>query len=185
MKIRRVVSGQDAAGKARVVSDQVIEAASVDGATELALIWGADELPSFPLSGEQPHCPIYFPTLGGFRFVIFTVPPEGEADAAQARLTPQTRAEGLARLEKHLGGGLFDAMEEDHPGMHTTDTIDFEVILEGEVWLELDDGEEVHLKTGDTFVQNGTRHRWFNRGTVPAKIAVVLIGGHPRGAGGH
>ena len=51
MKIRRVVSGEDAAGKARVVSDTVIEAASVDGATQLALIWGADELPSFPLSG--------------------------------------------------------------------------------------------------------------------------------------
>ena len=66
------------------------------------------------------------------------------------------------------------------PGMHTTDTIDFEVILSGEVWLELDDGEEVHLREGDTFVQNGTRHRWFNRGKVPAKIAVVLIGGHPR-----
>jgi quercetin dioxygenase-like cupin family protein len=60
--------------------------------------------------------------------------------------------------------------------MHTTSTIDFEVVLEGEVWLELDDGKEVHLKPGDTVVQNGTRHAWRNHGTVPARLAVFLIG---------
>ena len=62
--------------------------------------------------------------------------------------------------------------------MHTTATIDFEVVLEGEVWLELDDGEEVHLKPGDTVVQNGTRHAWRNHGSVPARLAVFLIGAH-------
>jgi uncharacterized cupin superfamily protein len=180
MKIRRVASGEDANGKAHVASDVIIEGASVDGMAELALIWAGDAAPRFPLSGEQPHCPVYFPTLGGYRFVIFTVPPEGEVAAAQARLKADEVAKAQAEMTKHIGSGLFDAMESDHPGMHTTDTIDFEVILEGEVWLELDDGVEVHLKTGDTFVQNGTRHRWFNRGSVPAKIAVVLIGGHPR-----
>ena len=46
--------------------------------------------------------------------------------------------------------GLAAHMEPDAPGMHTTSTIDFEVVLEGEVWLELDDGKEVHLKPGDT-----------------------------------
>jgi mannose-6-phosphate isomerase-like protein (cupin superfamily) len=121
-----------------------------------------------------------FPTLGGYRFVIFTVPPEGVAAEAAAKLGPEGLAKVQAEMDGHIGTGLQDWMEPDHPGMHTTDTIDFEVILSGEVWLELDDGEEVHLKEGDTFVQNGTRHRWFNRGTVPAKIAVVLIGGRPR-----
>ena len=58
-------------------------------------------------------------------------------------------------------------MEPDAPGMHTTATIDFEVVLEGEVWLELDDGEEVHLRVGDCVVQNGTRHAWRNRGLWP------------------
>jgi mannose-6-phosphate isomerase-like protein (cupin superfamily) len=179
MQIRRVVSGE-VGGKAKVVSDEIVTAASLDGTSQLALIWSGDEAPRFPLSGKQPKTPVYFPTLGGYRFVIFTVPPEGEAVAARARLTPEAQAKSLADLEAHIGTGLTDWMEPDHPGMHTTDTIDFEVILSGEVWLELDDGEEVHLKEGDTFVQNGTRHRWFNRGKVPAKIAVVLIGGHPR-----
>ena len=47
--------------------------------------------------------------------------------------------------------------------MHTTDTIDFEYVLSGEIALELDDGAEVVLHPGDTVVQNGTRHRWHNR----------------------
>src|SRR5664280_667202 len=62
MQIRRVATGQDAQGKSHVVSDVVVEAASVDGTVELALLWGADAPPSFPLSGEQPVCPSYFPT---------------------------------------------------------------------------------------------------------------------------
>jgi len=72
--------------------------------------------------------------------------------------------------------GLTEVLEPDHPGMHTTLTVDFEVVLSGEIVLELDDGAEVTLKTGDTVVQNGTRHAWHNRGDVPAVIAVGIIG---------
>jgi hypothetical protein len=60
----------------------------------------------------------------------------------------------------------------------TTDTIDFEVILDGEVWLELDDGVEVHLRPGDTVVQNGTRHAWRNHGDAPCRLAVFIVGAH-------
>ena len=60
--------------------------------------------------------------------------------------------------------------------MHTTDTIDFEVVLEGTVVLELDDGAEVTLRPGDTVVQNGTRHRWRNGGDTPARFAYVICG---------
>ena len=74
--------------------------------------------------------------------------------------------------------GLAAYLEPDAPGMHTTDTIDFEVVLEGEVWLELDDGVEVHLRPGDTVVQNGTRHAWRNHGDTTARLAVFLIGAH-------
>jgi quercetin dioxygenase-like cupin family protein len=62
--------------------------------------------------------------------------------------------------------------------MHTTATIDFEVVLEGEVWLELDNGAVAHLRAGDTVVQNGTRHAWHNRGTLPARLAVFIVGAH-------
>ena len=74
--------------------------------------------------------------------------------------------------------GLAAYLEPDAPGMHTTDTIDFEVVLDGEVSLELDDGVEVHLRPGDTVVQNGTRHAWRNHGDTTARLAVFLIGAH-------
>ena len=60
--------------------------------------------------------------------------------------------------------------------MHTTPTVDYGVVLDGEVWLELDDGKTVHLKEHDVVVQNGTRHAWRNKGTKPATMAFVLIG---------
>lgn len=66
--------------------------------------------------------------------------------------------------------------EPDSPGMHTTATIDYEYVVSGEIDLELDDGAEVHLRAGDTVVQNGTRHAWRNRGTAPCVIVVILIG---------
>ncbi|WP_208104000.1 cupin domain-containing protein [Modestobacter roseus] len=65
--------------------------------------------------------------------------------------------------------------EADAPGVHTTDSIDYDIVLDGEVWLELDD-ETVHLRTGDVVVQNGTRHAWRNQGSRPATMAFVLIG---------
>jgi quercetin dioxygenase-like cupin family protein len=67
-------------------------------------------------------------------------------------------------------------MDPSDPGMHATDTIDFEVVLEGTVVLELDDGAEVTLNAGDTVVQNGTRHRWKNPGDKPARMALFICG---------
>jgi len=87
---------------------------------------------------------------------------------------------GLAEIEEKMPGVLA-YMEPDNPGMHTTDTIDFEVVLSGEVVLELDDGAETVLRPGDTVVQNGTRHRWVNRGTEPAVWAAFIIGAHRAG----
>jgi quercetin dioxygenase-like cupin family protein len=88
----------------------------------------------------------------------------------------------LAEFEQMLPG-LASYVEPDHPGMHTTATVDFEVVLSGEVVLELDDGTEVVLRTGDTVVQNGTRHRWSNRSDAPATLAVFIVGAHHQRVG--
>jgi quercetin dioxygenase-like cupin family protein len=101
-----------------------------------------------------------------------TVPP-GTA-SAPASLDLQAV---LAEMEEKLPG-LLAYLEPGNPGMHTTDTIDFEVVLSGEVILELDDGAEKLLRADDTVTQNGTCHRWGNRGTEPAVVAVFLIGAH-------
>ncbi len=67
-------------------------------------------------------------------------------------------------------------MEPNHPGMHTTDTVDFDVVVFGEVVLELDDGAEVVLKAGDCVIQNGTHHAWHNRAAQKCMIAFSLVG---------
>ena len=85
----------------------------------------------------------------------------------------------LKEAEEKLPGALAH-LEPDSPGMHTTDTIDFEYIISGEVWLELDDGVEVRLRSGDTVVQNGTRHAWHNKGAEPCRMITVLVGARRR-----
>ena len=175
MKVRRVVTGHDSDGKAVVALDEEVEPitlALVPGA-EFHRLWGANEAPHFPDGGARPPDDPYFPPVGGFRFGMFTVTPEGVA-APPADLDV---AGAFAEIEAKLPG-LAAHMEPGAPGMHTTATIDFEVVLDGEVWLELDDGKEVRLRPGDCVVQNGTRHAWRNHGAEPARLAVFLIGAH-------
>jgi mannose-6-phosphate isomerase-like protein (cupin superfamily) len=72
--------------------------------------------------------------------------------------------------------GLFETLELDNPGMHTSDTIDVVYVVSGQVWLELDDGAETRLQAGDCVVQNGTRHRWRNHSSEQCVMAIALIG---------
>ncbi|HEY8544705.1 MAG TPA: cupin domain-containing protein [Acidimicrobiales bacterium] len=175
MQVRRVVTGHDAEGRAVFAADEMVDGyrpAIMPGA-EFHRLWGADATPRFPDDGSRPPEGDYFPPVGGFRFGTFTLPPEGSGELP-ADLDVSA---ALADMEEHLPG-LLAHMEPNDPGMHTTATVDFEVVLHGEVVLELDDGAEVTLHPGDTVVQNGTRHRWHNRGPVPATLAVVIVGAH-------
>ncbi|WP_021592760.1 cupin domain-containing protein [Actinomadura welshii] len=78
-------------------------------------------------------------------------------------------AAASAVLERQMPGAMA-VMEPDAPGMHTTDSIDYVLVVAGEVTLELDDGEGTVLRAGDAVVQNGTRHAWRNHGTEPCTI---------------
>ena len=60
--------------------------------------------------------------------------------------------------------------------MHASDTVDWDLVISGEVWLELDDGKEVLLRAGDCVIQNGTRHAWHNRSSEPCVLAVAIVG---------
>jgi mannose-6-phosphate isomerase-like protein (cupin superfamily) len=172
-EVRRVVTGHDAAGKAVFVSDATVEPVmtGLSASSAFHQIWGGDSAPRFPDDGARPALTTYFPPVGGYRFGFFTLPPDGEP-----RPGPEVDiAAAIATLNAELPG-MLDHMEPSAPGMHTTATIDFEVVLSGEVVLELDDGATVHLRVGDTVVQNGTRHRWSNPGAVPATLAVFICG---------
>lgn len=173
MNVRRVVTGHDGSGKAVVASDEEVEPVTValSPGSEFHRLWGADAAPSFPDDGSMPAHTTYFPPVGGFRFGLFSVPP---ATTVPADLDVPA---ALAEMEEKLPG-LAGHMEPEHPGMHTTATVDYEYVIEGEVVLELDDGVEVTLRPGDTVVQNGTRHAWHNRGDTTARLVVVLVGAH-------
>jgi quercetin dioxygenase-like cupin family protein len=72
--------------------------------------------------------------------------------------------------------GLADHFEKEDPAMHKTNTVDYAIVYDGEIWLELDDAKTIHLKRGDVVVQNGTRHAWRNRGTKPVAMLFFLNG---------
>jgi mannose-6-phosphate isomerase-like protein (cupin superfamily) len=166
MNVRRVVTGHDASGKSVFVSDEAVAPQPV---TEFHRLWGGDKTPQFPDDGSMPEHHMYFPPIGGFRFGMFSIPPDSVAGS------DIEGAAGLADIEAEAPG-LLRYMDLSDPGMHATDTIDFEVVLEGTVILELDDGAEVTLHPGDTVVQNGTRHRWKNGGDTTARLAVFMCG---------
>jgi len=172
MKVRRVVTGHNDQGKAVVASDDTVDAITVDLAPGFHFhrLWGRDETPTFPDDGAPRPAPTYFPPTGGSRFAIFTVPPGRES-------LPENldTAAALTEIEEKLPG-LAGHLEPDNPGMHTTDTIDYLFVVSGEAILELDDGAEVTVRTGDAIVQNGTRHRWRNEGTEPCIFVIALVG---------
>jgi len=175
MHVRRVVTGRNQQGKSVFVSDTKVPPITLDLLPGAAFhrLWGSDAMVALPSDGSPLPIPGYFPPPGGFRFGLFTVGPDSVS------LPPDLDVPAaFAEIQQKLPG-LAEVLELDHPGMHTTDTIDYDVVLSGEVYLELDDGQEVHLAPGDTVVQNGTRHAWRNKSTEPCILAVALVGARP------
>jgi len=168
---RIVVTGvQD--GKSVVVSDG--EAATIGiplmPGSVYTPVWAADETPVLPGSAQATQPRTYFPPAGGFRFCFFTLGPAtavlpADFDAATA----------TAAVQRDIPG-LLEVFEPDNPGMHTSDTVDVDFVLSGEVDVELDDGAEVHLKAGDVLVQHGTRHAWRNKSDLPCVLVVAVTG---------
>ena len=173
MDVRRVVTGHDAHGKAVFVGDEMVAPVTLAllPGSEFHRLWGADTTVAFPDDGAQPEGPRYFPPVGGFRFGFFTIPPDGGAGAPP----DLDLGAALAEFEQKLPG-MAEYLDVAEPGMHTTATVDYGVVLSGRATLELDDGAKVVLNPGDAYIQNGTRHRWSNTGDVPAVLAVALVG---------
>ncbi len=173
MDVRRVVTGHDENGRAVFVSDEQVAPVTLAllPGSEFHQIWGSDTTPSFPDDGSRPAAPQYFPSVGGFRFGFFTIPPDGGAGIPEGLDIAAALAEFAEKLP-----GLADHLEPADPGMHTTATIDYGIVLSGQATLELDDGAKQVLNPGDTYIQNGTRHRWSNTGDVPAVLAIAIVG---------
>jgi hypothetical protein len=171
--MRRVVTGHDENGKSVVVSDGPVprtrEFTSLPGWVS-AVPWATE--PGEPVSrtGEDPTPKIasLLPGPGGTRFIVLTMTP----DTAMA--DPAFDPVAFDREQRADSPGIAELIGPD--GMHTTPTVDYGIVLQGEVVLELDDGRCTPLSAGDIVIQNGTRHGWRNRSDRPATVAFVLIG---------
>ena len=169
---RRVVT-EDVKGKSVVQSDESLlayEFKSVPG-YEHTLLWINPAIPD--LSNEQRfdrYPDSVVPGPGGTSLHFVTFPP-GSVFADPFFDAEASQEEALVRLR-----GLADHFEKADPGMHKTNTVDYALVYDGEMWLELDDGETLHLDRGDVVVQNGTRHAWRNKGTKPATMLFFLNG---------
>ncbi|MEP7029495.1 MAG: cupin domain-containing protein [Pseudolabrys sp.] len=150
LNIRRVITGHDNQGRAKVLIDeQVRNVFSQRPGAHYSVIWSSEELPVNNDGSEDPSAKKIGTTIPGgsvFRVVSF-------------------------------GPGVS-------PRNHRTDSIDYAVVMAGEIDMELDDGVTVHLKAGDVLVQRGTIHNWVNNGKVPCIIAFTLVSAKPVSAGG-
>jgi naringenin degradation protein FdeH len=175
--IRRVVTGHDRNGKAIVLSDGPVPTVHSNPIRPGQLsfeVWKTHAAP-VPIAAEEAE-----PTTGprslqpprnGNVFRISVVPPESEETR---KLTPEQAQE----LFRKSGAGEASTFGKGgrHPMMHRTETVDYAVVLEGEITLILDEGE-VPLKAGDVVIQRGTSHAWSNRSGKIVKMLYVLIDG--------
>lgn len=170
-RIRRIVTG-DRDGRSVVVSDEIVDPVSVTAfpGAEFSLVWGMNSAPVVAApSPDEPAFDPYFPPAGGARLVLLSWAPESTPDAEGV-------CEVLLVAAEQTLPGAFDYTNRGS-AMHATDTMDWCVLLSGELWLELEDGSQTRLQPGDCVVQRGTRHAWYNRGVEPAVMLVVLLGG--------
>jgi hypothetical protein len=171
---RRVVTGIRA-GKSVIVSDSAAPNSHLHLATPglmSAVVWTTAAVPQLSKDAHEPAPPGVRipPQPGATTLLIVRFPPD--AVMADPRFDPD--AAGTEYME-HLPG-LAELFEHEYPGMHTTDSLDYDIVLYGDIWLELDDGVQTHLSTGDIAVQCGTRHAWRNKSNRSTTMAFVLIG---------
>jgi len=175
--VRRVVTGHDENGKAIVISDApapFVHVNAVDPEWYSTDVWRTGETPARVVraAGEPTLGPRrQLPTKRGTVLRINHFPPEGEA---VQRMDPAASRAAFAALGNEKAATFGKGGR--HPLMHRTETIDYAIVLSGEITMVLDD-VDVTLRAGDVVVQCGTNHAWSNRSNAPCVVAFVLIDG--------
>lgn len=175
---RRIVTGHDTNGKAIIQEDGPVPRYQRIGGEAGPMfheVWNTTETPARidAASGEPPEDGIKLaPPKNGTRIRVLDIPPD---DPEMANKTPEeARAHfeeiGAADASSHTGAGSR------HAHMHRTQTIDYGIVLEGELVLIMDEGETV-CRAGDIIIQRGTNHGWANRTDRNCRIAFILIDG--------
>jgi mannose-6-phosphate isomerase-like protein (cupin superfamily) len=177
--MRRIVTGHSQDGKSIILKDgepaRVLTRDEAPGVV-VTEVWATHgPIPALPAADNEPTIEgwAYWPEPGASIFRIVRFPPASEiAQASEAgiRVAPAWQ-ECLAKARDQ-------EVPDEYKGaaMHITDTVDYAIVLSGEIWMALDEDKEVLLKSGDCVVQNGTNHAWCNKSDEPCTIAFALIG---------
>ena len=173
---RRIVTGHNAEGKSIVVSDG-IAANTVSNPIRpnrgLTNLWRMEKMPPDNGAFVDPVAGVKIglePPKGGNVFRFFQIAPDKE----EAHLSPEERQQRAAAIFTGMGAAHARVDTRRHPAMHKTESVDYIILLAGEVTLLLDEGE-VAMKPFDVVIQRGTNHAWRNDGDVPAVLCGVLI----------
>lgn len=173
LAVRRVVTGHAADGRAIVTEagtpPETFELGTLPG-TFFFEIWKCGAVPAVVDNGADPTLGPrkMSPAAGGVAVRVVQIPVE----VAGAAMT----AEEIAEHFREAGSPEAATAQGGHALMHRTESVDFGILIDGELTLVLDDSEVV-LHPGDVVVQRGTNHAWSNRGTKPCRIAFVLVDG--------
>jgi quercetin dioxygenase-like cupin family protein len=173
---RRVVTGHDGAGKAVIVSDGPPPRVARIGGEIGPLfheVWNTRETPARieRVCAEPPEEGIVLaPPRSGTRIRVLDFPTEHEQ---LKNLSPE---EARAHFAEIGAAGAHTAAMSRHPFMHRTETIDYGIVLEGEITLILDEAETT-VRAGDIVIQCGTNHGWANRSGKNCRVAFILIDG--------
>ena len=164
--MRRVVTGLDDNNHAVVLFDSMMPLKAVGPGIIATNFWIADSYPPSLLKDDPSGRPIgTAPPDNGTKFRVVEFAPLDAA--AEAKLPPEMIAKGITNAPKR-------GIPVKHPLMHRTRSLDYAVILSGEIDMMLDD-TNVHLKPGDVIVQQATNHAWVNHGKEPCRILFVLM----------
>jgi quercetin dioxygenase-like cupin family protein len=169
--IRRIVTGHDSEGHSIILMDgpppTVMTPATNVRLTDL---WETTGMPASNAGSEDASLrPVrLIPPKNGSIFRIVEFPPDRDRkfDNREAAFAAMGAAHALDRGKPR------------HPGFHKTNTVDYAVVIEGEIWAMVDVGETL-MKAGDTLVQRGTNHSWSNRSDEPCRVAFILLDADP------
>jgi naringenin degradation protein FdeH len=165
-KIRRIVTGVNAAGRSYVASDSLLPSADIPAGAPVATgLWKTDRSPASNVGDD--------PVADG---VIATIPPadKGGSIFRIIDIAPDSSGHRAAEEMEKRGARVDRERWAKRAGFHQTDTLDYAIVLEGEVYAVLDEGETL-MKAGDVLIQRGTHHAWSNRTNQPCRMAFILI----------
>ena len=176
--VRRLVTGHDNAGRSVIRQDgpppTVMQVPAVPGLTFHEL-WETKTSPTDNCGdADAADRPVHLqPEPTGSIFRIVDIPPDVMSTTAKEATEIFSAIGAATALDSQSGRNAF---------MHKTDSVDYAIVLSGEVWAVMDEGE-VLMKQGDVLVQRGTNHAWSVRTKEPCRMAFVLIGAKPREQG--